>query len=200
MLLLYETCQNSETEHHNNSYQDSPCIINHCFYCIFLYFIHYYPFLKIEATLPGLGKATVAARAALPSPISACWVFLCFCNAPNCDMDYRIYNEGMWSFLCECINTGVWHTNNESAQHFWLWKTFTILCVLLTGFEPRVFGSRVQRSTNWATPSPQTLFDTFHRSTTQTACIFGFRDCSAVKIKLAVYYQHFQEAVPFQSL
>ena len=27
------------------------------------------------------------------------------------------------SFLCIRIHTGVGHTNNESAQHFWLWKS-----------------------------------------------------------------------------
>ena len=47
-----------------------------------------------------LGKATAAARAALPSPKSACWVFWCLCNPPNPDMDYRIFNVCTWSFLC----------------------------------------------------------------------------------------------------
>ena len=28
-----------------------------------------------------------------------------------------------WSFLCMRIHTGVGYTDNESAQHFWLWKT-----------------------------------------------------------------------------
>ena len=34
------------------------------------------------------GKATAAARAALPSPTSACWVFSCVRTPPNSDMDY----------------------------------------------------------------------------------------------------------------
>ena len=37
-----------------------------------------------------LGKARAAASAALPSPTSACWVYSCFRNPPNSDMDYRI--------------------------------------------------------------------------------------------------------------
>ena len=65
---------------------------------------------------PYLTKATAAARAALPSPTSACWVFPCFRNAPNFDMDYYT-----WSFLCVRICTGGYmgNTDNDSA-HFWL--------------------------------------------------------------------------------
>ena len=44
---------------------------------------------------------------------------LCFHNPPNSDMDYRIFNVCMWSFLCVRIHTGVGHSDNESAQHFW---------------------------------------------------------------------------------
>ena len=54
-----------------------------------------------------------------------------------------------WSFLRVRI-----HTNTESAQHLDSEKLLQLLCVLLTGFEPQVFGSLVRRSTNWATPSP----------------------------------------------
>ena len=42
------------------------------------------------------------------------------------------------------IHTGVGHTDNKSA-HFWLRKTHNLLSVLLTGFEPLLFGSRVRR-------------------------------------------------------
>ena len=64
------------------------------FFFFFLFFTLYYPFGEIWAALPGYtwtfgppypGNATAAARAALPSPTSACWVFSCFCNAPNSD-------------------------------------------------------------------------------------------------------------------
>ena len=46
------------------------------------------------------------------------------------------------------------HTDSESAQHFWLGEKLSqIFPVLLTGFEPLTFGSRVRRCpTNWATP------------------------------------------------
>ena len=44
---------------------------------------------------PYPGKATAAARAALPSPSSACWVFLCFRDPSKSDMDYRIFNVRM---------------------------------------------------------------------------------------------------------
>ena len=54
---------------------------------------------------------------------SACWVFSCFRNPPNSDMDYKICILRTWSFLCACIHTGVGHIDSESAQHFCLWKT-----------------------------------------------------------------------------
>ena len=45
---------------------------------------------------------------------SACWVFACFCNPPNSDMDCRIFNV----HTCVRIHSGVGHTDSESAQHF----------------------------------------------------------------------------------
>ena len=51
------------------------------------------------------------------------------------------------------IHTGVGHTN-KSVQHFDSEKLLQIFLVLLTGFEHRVFGSRVRCSTNCAIPSP----------------------------------------------
>ena len=72
----------------------------------------------------------------------------------NSDMDYRIFNVHKWS-LCVRIHTRVGHTDGESVQQFLTWKNYHIFfLVLVTGFEPRVFGSRVWHSTNWATPSP----------------------------------------------
>ena len=79
--------------------------------------------------------------------------FLFFHNAPNCDMDYKVFNVRTRAFLCIRVHTGVGHTD-ESAQHFWLETLSQICLVFLTVFEHRVFGSQVQRSTNWATPSP----------------------------------------------
>ena len=69
-------------------------------------------------------------------------------------MDYRIFNMRTWSFLCMRTHTGVGHTDNESAPHFYSEKLSQIFLVLLTGFKPWVFGSRVWRFTNWATLSP----------------------------------------------
>ena len=47
---------------------------------------------------PYLGKTTVATRAMLPSPTSACWVFSCFRHPPNSDKDNRICNVRTRSF------------------------------------------------------------------------------------------------------
>ena len=54
-----------------------------------------------------------------------CAVFLCFCNPPNSDMNYRIFN--VRNFLCVHIHMGVGHTDNKSAQHFDSGKTLTNL-------------------------------------------------------------------------
>ena len=67
---------------------------------------------------PYQGKVTAAARAALPSRTSACWVSLCFCNAPNSDMNYRIFNVCTWSFLCVCIHVGVWVKQQRVSTTF----------------------------------------------------------------------------------
>ena len=68
--------------------------------------------------------ATINRLITLPL-FSACWVFSCFCNPLNSDMDYRIFNVHTWSFLCVRIHTGVGQTESESAQHFWLGKSHT---------------------------------------------------------------------------
>ena len=51
----------------------------------------YYTLLSLVGNSGRLypGKTTAAARAALSSPTSACWVFSCFRNPPNFDTDYR---------------------------------------------------------------------------------------------------------------
>ena len=113
-----------------------------------LFYTFYYPFWEIGAALPG--KATAATRAEQHSPTSACWVFSCFCNPPNCDMDYRIFNLRMWSFVCMCIDTGGWAHRRVSTTFLTRGKLSQLFLVLLTGFEPWVFGSRVCCSTNWA--------------------------------------------------
>ena len=74
-------------------------------------------------------------------PKSACWVFSCFRNPRNSDINYRIFNVRVWSFLCVRIHTGVGHTDSESAQQCWLRKTHQLF--------------RVRRSINWASRSPQ---------------------------------------------
>ena len=92
----------------------------------FFFFFEFYTLYR----LPYLGKATAATVAVLASPTSACWVFSCFRNPPNCDRDYRIFNVRMWSFLRVRIHTGVGRTHSESEQQFLTWKNsgFFFLC------------------------------------------------------------------------
>ena len=44
-----------------------------------------------------------------------CAVFLCFCNPLNSDMDYRIFNMRIWSFVCVRIHTEVGHTDEPMS-------------------------------------------------------------------------------------
>ena len=118
-----------------------------------------YTFGKFGPPYPG--QATAASRAALPSPTSACWVFSCFRNPPNSDMDHRIFNvrRPTWSFLCAaCVYTGGLGTPTTSQHNIFDSEKLSHFGVLLTGFEARVFGSRVRRSTHWATLSPLSIY------------------------------------------
>ena len=54
---------------------------------------------------------------------SACWVFSCFRNPPNFDMDYRIFIMHTWSFLCARVHTGGWPHQQQVGSTFWLGKT-----------------------------------------------------------------------------
>ena len=75
-------------------------------------------------------------------------------------MEYRIFNVRTWLCLCERVDTGVvGHSDSESAQLVDSEKLSNICLVPLTvpGFELRVFGSRIRRSTNWATPSSSVI-------------------------------------------
>ena len=72
-------------------------------------------------------------------------------------MDYRIFNVRAWLFLGVRVHTGGGGLGTPIAsQHnisFWLGKTLTKLLLTQAGFEPPICGSRIRRSTHWATPS-----------------------------------------------
>ena len=88
------------------------------------FFTLYYPFQEIWATLPGY--LTVATRAVLPSPASACWVFSWFRNPTNSDMDYRIFNVRTWSdHLYVCVYTWGLGTLTTSQHNILDWKPLT---------------------------------------------------------------------------
>ena len=57
---------------------------------------------------------------------SACWVFLCFRNPPNSNMEYRdLYQVYTIILACAYTHRG-WAHWQESAQHFWSpssWKS-----------------------------------------------------------------------------
>ena len=51
---------------------------------------------------------------------SACWLFSCFRNPPNSDMECRIFIVHTWSFLCVCIHRGWAHWQRVSTTFFTL--------------------------------------------------------------------------------
>ena len=97
---------------------------------------------------PHLGKAAVSARAALPSPTSACWVFSYFRNPPNSDMDNRILTC-VRGHSCACVYTQELGTLTASRHNILTRKKSQVFLVLLTGFEPRVI--------EWALPTEPPL-------------------------------------------
>ena len=127
---------------------------------IFYFFVLYTLLIPCgKFRLPFLGKATVSSRAALPSPTSACWVFLCFRNPQSSDMDYRIFNVRTWSWLVHVYTHGDFGAPTASQHHILdLEKLMKFSCApdrtqtwVLHGI-----WSWVQCSTNLATlpPSP----------------------------------------------
>ena len=57
--------------------------------------ILYYPFTGNLGRLTWVKGYFSRKSSAIPSPTIACWVFSCFRNPPNSDMDYRIFNVRM---------------------------------------------------------------------------------------------------------
>ena len=64
------------------------------------------------------------------------------------------------SYACLCIRMVGWAHRQRVSATLWTRKTpDEFFLAFLTGLEPRVFGPRVWRSTNWATPSPPSRED-----------------------------------------
>ena len=80
-----------------------------------------------------------------------------------------------WSFICVSTLSRSQHNIFDSEK---LSQIFLVL-LMGQGFEPRVFGSRVQRSSHWATPSPQPL-----NLRKDTVSDFGTRMSSSLKVTI----------------
>ena len=139
-LLQTSSCLPQTGNSTTQSLQDP--LLEHNFHNMIFFLnsiIHFIiPFGKFRP--PYLGKTTAAARAALPSPTGACWVFSCFCNPPNSDMSYRIFNV-LITLMCAYTHEVIAHRHtelgtptNESAQHFLTRKKISqMFLVLLDG-------------------------------------------------------------------
>ena len=93
-----------------------------CILCTFLSQLDFFPW---EIWVAFVKESQFQQSRATQWVWGAWWVFTCYHNPPNSDMDYKIFNVRTWSFLRVRIHTGVGHTDSESAQHVWLGQTLT---------------------------------------------------------------------------
>ena len=137
----------------------------------FSFYTRYYPKF-------GPGKATEATRAVLPSPTSACWVFSCFRNPLNSDMDYRIFNV----IILMCIYTQGLGT--QTSQHNILTQKNCLSCAP-NGVQTS--GLRISSPANSATPScgkikPFNLVEVIvlHEWSSSSATITGYQQLAVL--------------------
>ena len=80
----------------------------------------------------------------------ACWVFSCFHNPLNSDMDYRIFNVRTDVNTCDCAG-GCMDTRKRVCTESWLWEKNPLLH---WGIKPVSVVWWSDALTNWATTSP----------------------------------------------
>ena len=81
----------------------------------------------------------------------ACWVFYCFHNPPNFDMDYRLFHVRTDVNACDCTR-GCTDTRKRVCTESWLWEKNPSPH---RGIEPASAAWRSGALTNWAiSPSP----------------------------------------------
>ena len=138
----------------------------------FIIHLNIIPFGKFRP--PHLGKATAAASAALLSPTSACWVFSCFRNPQNSDMDYRIFNVRTWS-VTQGLGTLIMSRHNifdfekltnlscapDGVRTAGFWIVSSTLYQLSHPVSPRLQFTSVSQS-NDTNASQSGSFDIFH--------------------------------------
>ena len=88
-------------------------------------------------------------------------------------MDYGIFN--VRTFLCVRMHTGLGQIDNESAQHFDSEKLHIVLVCSGRDWNLESIGSRGQRSTNWATTSPEAISSCTSERTVMNTCFFSTR-------------------------
>ena len=119
----------------------------------YLFYTLYYPFREIRAGLPGYGYSSCKSRAYPVLQVHAgSFRISIICRSLT-------WTTGSFTCVCDhsyaCVYTrGVWHTDNESAQHFWLKNSHKFFLCFWRGLKLG-FLDRVQCSTNWPPPLRQ---------------------------------------------
>ena len=83
-------------------------------------------------------------------------------------------NVCIWSFLCVRIHTGVGHTDNETVQHFLLWKTLTNFVCALDGIQTsglrRLSLTLYPLSHSWSAPTKRNHTRTEQKKNQNSLC------------------------------
>ena len=93
----------------------------HTFFSFFFFFftvLSHWDFTHGKVELLSPGKAAVK-ESCFPA-YSACWVFSCFHNPPNSDMDYRIFN--VLTYVNACDNAWGCLDIKRVCTEIWLWE------------------------------------------------------------------------------
>ena len=109
----------------------------------------------------------------------ACWMFKCFHNPPNSDMDYRIFNVCTDANVCDCTR-GCTGTRKRVCTESWLWEKNLLPH---RGIEPASAAWRSDALTNWANPLPS---DRRHCPTVNSKSVCSLSD---FVLRLAVVQQ-----------
>ena len=117
-----------------------------------------------------------------------CKVYACF--AVTCHLHFWQHDQGL---LRATAVTRGWNGYRNKSQHRKLTLEKQILLLLLQGFKPVTFRSRVRRSNHWAIPAPEinslsiflfyyflSLFYTRRRLCVESACVFNCSLCVIV--------------------
>ena len=109
-------------EYTRQLYTVKSCLGTWTLFFFFLYFLQLYcPTGNSPTEKPGcLHRGKPAATGSRHTNYGACWVFQCFHNPPNSDMNYEIFNVHTDVNACDCTR-GMYGHRKRVCTESWLW-------------------------------------------------------------------------------